>query len=429
MQIKRDYYLKKLVASKGNKRVKVITGMRRVGKSFLLNTLFYQYLLREDGIKPDQILKISLDGISNIKYRNPLFLSEYIKENLRSDVMNYVFIDEIQFVERIENPYLAGDFIGFYEVLNELLQMDTVDVYVTGSNSKMLSKDVLTEFRGRGDPIHVMPLSLREIQNAFDKPYEELYRDYQIYGGLPYIFSLSSGTQKEEYLKNLFNETYLIDVIERNNIRNTTDLEKLTAVLASSIGSFTNPSKIEKTFKSELNSSYSREAIANHLEYLKEAFIISEANRYDIKGRKYIGSNSKYYYTDIGLRNAKLNFRQYEPTHIMENIIYNHLNMLGYNIDVGIVEVNEKKGSSYQKKQLEVDFIVNKGDVKFYIQSAYRMESEEKKNQEKSSLQKINDSFKKIIVINDSFKPHYDENGFLLISLKDFLLEKGEGKI
>lgn len=274
-----------------------------------------------------------------------------------------------------------------------------------------------------------MPLSLSEIQNAFDKPYEELYRDYQVYGGLPYIFSLSSGTQKEEYLKNLFNETYLIDVIERNNIRNTTDLEKLTAVLASSIGSFTNPSKIEKTFKSELNSSYSREAIANHLEYLKEAFIISEANRYDIKGRKYIGSNSKYYYTDIGLRNAKLNFRQYEPTHIMENIIYNHLNMLGYNIDVGIVEVNEKKGSSYQKKQLEVDFVVNKGDVKFYIQSAYRMESEEKKNQEKSSLQKINDSFKKIIVINDYFKPHYDENGFFLISLKDFLLEKGKGKL
>lgn len=423
MNFGRKIYLNKLINSKGNKRVKVITGIRRVGKSFLLNNLFYNYLINEEKVKPSQIIKISLEDLTMIKYRNPLHLSKYIKERLNPNDLNYVFIDEIQFVERIKNPYLEGDYVGFYEVLNELLNKENVDVYVTGSNSKMLTKDVLTEFRGRGEQIHVMPLSLNEIAENTNESFEKLYADYQNYGGLPYIFSLSTNTEKESYLKALVSETYLIDVIERNRIRNTDAIDKLTNVLASSIGSFTSPSKIEKTFRSELNLNYNRATIAKHLEYLEEAFIINEVNRYDVKGRKYIGANAKYYYTDIGVRNARLNFRQYEPTHIMENIIYNQLIMLGYSVDVGVVEVNEKAGNTHKRKQLEVDFVVNKGNLKYYIQSAYSMETKNKQQQEKKSLLNTGDSFKKIIVINDNLNAHYDEDGILLVGLKEFLLD------
>ena len=422
MKFSRKFYLEKLKKGRNNKRIKVITGIRRVGKSFLLNNLFYEYLLSE-GTKPEQVIKMNLDSISNIKYRNPIYLSEYINSKLIKDSMNYVFIDEIQFVETIKNPYTENDYIGFYEVLNELLNMDNVDVYVTGSNSRMLSKDVLTEFRGRGEQINVMPLSIYELKETTNKSFEDIYIDYQIYGGLPYIFTFEDNEKKEEYLKSLFKETYLIDVIERNNLLSVDELNKLTSVLASSIGSFTNPSKIEKTFKSELNVNYNRKTIGEHISHLKDAFIVSEVNRFDIKGRKYIGANSKYYYTDIGIRNAVLNFRQYEPTHIMENIIYNQLIMLGFSVDVGIVEINEKANDKYLKKQLEVDFVVNKGNLKYYIQSAYMMESKEKQVQEKKSLLNIDDSFRKIIVVNDNFKAHYDENGILLISLKEFLLD------
>ncbi len=423
MYFERRYYLDKLIRSKGNKMIKVITGVRRVGKSYLLNELFYNHLINEDKIMQDQIIKINLDSLSNLKYRNPFILMEYINSNLLEDKINYVFIDEIQYVEKIENPHLKNDYIGFYEILNELLRKTNVDVYVTGSNSKMLSKDVLTQFRGRGHQIHVMPLSLYEIKQTIDKPFEILYDIYQIYGGLPNIYSIESDEEKELYLKNLFNESYLIDVIERNHIRNTDELDKLTAIIASSIGSFMNATNIERTFKSELNITYGSQTISKHLNYLKDAFIINEANRYDIKGRKHIGANSKYYYTDIGVRNAKLNFRQIEPTHIMENIIYNQLIMLGYSVDVGIVEINEKVDGVFKRKQLEVDFVVNKGNLKYYIQSAYQMLSKEKQEQEKKSLNNIKDSFKKIIIINDNFRAHYDDNGFLLISLKEFLLD------
>ncbi|MDY0100525.1 MAG: ATP-binding protein [Bacilli bacterium] len=423
MYFERRYYLDKLIRSKGNKMIKVITGVRRVGKSYLLNELFYNHLINEDKVMQNQIIKINLDSLSNLKYRNPFDLMEYINSNLLENKVNYVFIDEIQYVEKVENPHLKNDYIGFYEILNELLGKTNVDVYVTGSNSKMLSKDVLTEFRGRGHQIHVMPLSLYEIKQTIDMPFEILYDIYQIYGGLPNIYSIESEEEKEVYLKKLFTESYLIDVIERNHIRNTDELDKLTAIIASSIGSFTNANNIERTFKSELNITYGSQTISKHLSYLKDAFIINEANRYDIKGRKYIGANSKYYYTDIGVRNAKLNFRQIEPTHIMENIIYNQLIMLGYSVDVGIVEINENVDGVFKRKQLEVDFVVNKGNIKYYIQSAYQILSKEKQEQEKKSLININDSFKKIIIINDNFRAHYDDNGFLLISLKEFLLD------
>lgn len=422
MPINRDFYLNKLIRSKGNKRIKVITGIRRSGKSFLLSNLYYNYLIKQ-GVEEKQIIQLKLDDIDYMKYRNPIHLNEYIKEKLVKDKMNYVFIDEIQFVEKIENPYLKNNFIGFYDVLNGLLGIENVDVYVTGSNSKMLSSDVLTEFRGRGDQIHIFPLSFKELYDYKNVSFKELYNQYQTYGGLPYVSLLENNEQKSNYLINLFNETYLIDVIEKNNIINTGELSTLILMLASSIGSLTNPTKIQNTFNSELKITYNYKTITKHINYLIEAFILKEAKRYDIKGRKYIGANSKYYFSDIGLRNALLNYRQQEHAHIMENIIYNQLLMLGFNVDVGIVEVYEKQENKYIKKQLEVNFIINKGNLKYYIQSAYHMETKEKQVQEKRSLLNINDSFKKIIIINDNFKAHYDNNGFLLISLEEFLLD------
>lgn len=422
MLINRDFYLNKLIRSKGNKRIKVITGIRRSGKSFLLSNLYYNYLIKQ-GVEEKQIIQVKLDDVDYMKYRNPIHLNDYLKDKLVKDKMNYIFIDEIQFVEKIENPYLKNNFIGFYDVLNGLLGINNVDVYVTGSNSKMLSSDVLTEFRGRGDQIHIFPLSFKEIYDYKNLSFKELYNEYETYGGLPYVWLLEKDEEKSNYLINLFKETYLIDVIEKNNIINTAELNTLILILASSIGSLTNPTKIQNTFDSELKITYNYKTITNHLKYLIEAFIIKEARRYDIKGRKYIGANSKYYFSDIGLRNALLNYREQSPSHIMENIIYNQLLMLGFNVDVGIVEVYEKKENKYIKKQLEVDFIINKGNLKFYIQSVYRMETKEKQVQEKRSLLNINDSFKKIIIINDSFKAHYDNNGIFLISLEEFLLD------
>jgi len=423
MIIKRDYYLNQLIGKEENKRVKVVTGIKRVGKSYLLNKLFYNYLI-ESGVNENQIIVLRLDELSNIKYRNPIYLNEYLNSSLVSNKMNYIFIDEIQFVEKIRNPYIndKDSYISFYEVLNELLNKDNVDVYVTGSNSKMLSSDVLTEFRGRGDQIHLMPLSIYELSNFSNLSFDDLYNEYQTYGGLPYVWLIKNEEGKSEYLKKLFNETYLVDVIERNKLTNTNELDQLVNVLASSIGSLTNPTKIENTFKSELKSNYARSSIVKHIEYLKQSFIISEANRFDIKGRKYIGANSKYYFSDVGIRNAKLNFRQQEPTHLMENIIYNQLIMLGYNVDVGVVEINEKVGDAYKRKQLEIDFVISKGDLKLYIQSAYKMDDSLKQKQEKRAFLGIDDSFKKIVIVKDNFKPWYDDNGILILSLKDFLL-------
>lgn len=423
MIINRDYYLNKLIKKKENRKIKIITGIRRVGKSYLLNNLYYKYLI-ENSVFKEQIIFINLDEASNIKYRNPLYLMEYLNSKINKNVMNYIFIDEIKFVEKIKNPYLdtKNSYVGFYEVLNELLNMEYVDVYVTGSNSKMLSSDVLTEFRGRGDQIHVMPLSFKEFYDFKGGSFEESYDEYQTFGGLPYVLLLDEKEEKIEYLKSLFKETYLKDIIERHNIINVLEINELINILASSIGSFTNPNKIENTFKSLLKLTYNSQTITNHIFFLKDAFLINDALKFDIKGRKYISANIKYYFTDIGIRNAKLEFRQQEPTHLLENIIYNQLKLLGYNIDVGMIQINEKIEDTYKRKQLEVDFVINKGSNKMYIQSVYNMDESFKEKREKKSLLNISDYFKKVIIVRGDFPSWYDENGILILSLKEFLL-------
>ena len=423
---KRQFYLDKLIEKQNNGLVKVITGLRRVGKSYLLFTLYKKYLI-ESGIKSENIICIQLDDNSFLKLRNPLILSDFINSKITSDEQYFVFIDEIQFCKKIKNPYLEDDFIGFYEVLNGLLHMSNVDTYVTGSNSKMLTTDVLTEFRGRGDEIHVMPLTFAEYYEACEKDYEDALTDYMMFGGMPRLLHLQSDSEKMNYLKSLFNEIYLKDISERNSLRNTHELDILVNVLASGIGSFTNPTKISNTFKTELKLSYDIKTIANHIKFLKEAFVVFEAKRYNIKGRKYIGANSKYYFSDIGLRNARIGFRQQEMPHIMENLIYTELIARGLLVDVGIVEVNKKnENGSNVKKQLEVDFVAKTVHKTYYIQSAYRIDSEEKNMQEIASLKNIKDSFQKIIVHYDRMHEYYDENGFLNICLKDFLLNRGE---
>ena len=422
MNIKRDGYLKQLTDRMHNGMIKVVTGLRRSGKSFLLFHIFKEYLLSQK-VKESQIIEIALDNDSQAKLRNPIVLGEYLRKHIKANRQYYILIDEIQYCKDIENPDLPGDFISFYNVLNGLLQKENVDVYVTGSNSKMLSSDILTEFRGRGDQVHVYPLSFREYFDAIGDDFDSVWQDYLTYGGLPKVASMKTEAQKIEYLKNLMDEVYLKDIIQRNGIENTESLSNLLNVLSSSVGSFTNPTKLEKTFRSEIGKTYTSKTIYSHLQMLKDAFLISEAVRYDVKGRKYIGSNSKFYYADVGLRNARLNFRQIEPTHLMENIIYNELLIRGYNVDVGIVEINTKQNGKSVRIQLEVDFIATLGSQKLYIQSAYHMDDEIKGEQEKRSLRHIDDSFSKIIVVKDYIKAHHDENGFLIMSLKDFLLQ------
>ena len=422
MNIKRDGYLKQLTDRMHNGMIKVVTGLRRSGKSFLLFHIFKEYLLSQK-VKESQIIEIALDNDSQAKLRNPIVLGEYLRKHIKANRQYYILIDEIQYCKDIENPDLPGDFITFYNVLNGLLQKENVDVYVTGSNSKMLSSDILTEFRGRGDQIHVYPLSFKEYFDAIGDDFDSVWQDYLTYGGLPKVASMKTEAQKTEYLKNLMDEVYLKDIIQRNGIENTESLSSLLNVLSSSVGSFTNPTKLEKTFRSEIGKTYTSKTIYSHLQMLKDAFLISEAVRYDVKGRKYIGSNSKFYYADVGLRNARLNFRQIEPTHLMENIIYNELLIRGYNVDVGIVEINTKQNGKSVRIQLEVDFIATLGSQKLYIQSAYHMDDEIKGEQEKRSIRHIDDSFSKIIVVKDYIKAHHDENGFLIMSLKDFLLQ------
>ncbi len=424
MEIKREQYLKKLVDRIGNGRIKVITGLRRAGKSYLLRKLFREHLLAE-GIPAECIIEIVLDDVDFAEYRYPLRLGNYIREHLTDSKQHYfVFIDEIQFVVKIKNPKVEGDFITFYDVLNGLLKYDNVDVYVTGSNSKMLSSDVLTEFRGRGDRIHVQPLSFSEYYGALGGDFDDAYGGYEVYGGLPGTALIADEEEKTLYLTSLFEELYIKDVVQRNGIRNEHGLRTLLDIVASAIGSFTNPAKISNSFKSKEQYSYDVSTITSHIAKLEESFLISEAKRYNIKGRRYIGANSKYYYTDIGLRNARLGFRQIEPTHIMENIIYNELCCRGLSVDVGIVEKNERnaEGNSV-KKQLEVDFVANRGSQRYYIQSAYDMTTPEKQIQEKNSLRIIDDSFKKIIVLRQSAKPWRDENGFVIMGLRQFLLD------
>lgn len=410
MEIKRDNYLKQLILRKDNGMIKIITGIRRCGKSFLLFTLFKRYLL-EHGVDREHMIEIALDGIESEELRDPNVCYKHIKEKIKDGRKYYILLDEVQFMPRFE------------EVLNSLLRINNIDVYVTGSNSKFLSSDIVTEFRGRGDEIRIYPLSFAEFYSAYDGDYDDAWNEYMIYGGLPQVAQFQDERQKAEYLKNMFANVYLKDVLERNKIQNSDELGILVDILASVIGAPTNPTKISNTYASERQSSYTNKTISNHIDYLTDAFLISKANRYDIKGRKYIGANLKYYFTDIGLRNARLNFRQQEPTHIMENIVFNELLVRGYHADVGMVEVYAKnKEGKRVHKQLEVDFVVNQGSQRYYIQVAYDIHSEEKQIQEFNSLRNIPDSFKKIVIVNGTTKPWRNEEGFIIMGMKYFLL-------
>ena len=426
MQIRRGFYLHKIIEKKDNGRVKIITGIRRCGKSYLLFHLYRDYLL-SSGIEDGQIISIALDEIDTLEYRNPFKLNDYIKEKTQDETKKYyVFIDEIQLSIAVKNPYLESDekMVTFVDVLLGLMKRDNLDIYVTGSNSKMLSRDVLTQFRDRGDEIHINPLSFAEVCEVVEDK-SLAFQHYSIYGGMPYIYSLKSDEEKNRYLKDLFQETYLKDILERNKIQNDKEvMEVLLDFTSSAIGSLTNPSKLSKRFLSEKQIKISSGTISKYLEYFEEAYLLSHANRYDVKGAKYFTTPLKYYFTDIGLRNARLNFRQVEETHIMENIIYNDLIRRGYNVDIGVVEYDCKKDGKRQKIQLEVDFVVNKGHERYYIQSALHIDSKEKQEQETASLKKIDDSFKKIVVVKDNIIPRHDDAGILYIGLENFLLDE-----
>ncbi len=410
MEIKRDVYLNRLINKMNNGMIKVITGIRRCGKSYLLFELFYNYLL-SIGIKEDHIIKIALDDRMNKKYRDPDELCTYVHDLIKDNEMYYILLDEVQFVNEFE------------DVLNSFLHIKNADTYVTGSNAKFLSKDIITEFRGRGDEVHIAPLSFKEFYSVFNGSRQEAWKEYWLYGGLPKIVEIKTDEEKVLYLKNIFTETYIKDIKERNKIYNNEELEELLDILSSSIGSLTNPKKLSDTFKSTKNVNIHVDTIKNYLDYFVDSFLIEQAKRYDIKGKKYINTPYKYYFSDVGLRNARLNFRQNEETHIMENIIYNELKIKGFNIDVGIVEYNtiDTKGTK-TRKQLEVDFVCNKGNKKYYIQSALSLQIKEKMEQEQNSLLRIDDTFKKIIITKDDVKPYYNTNGILIINLFDFLL-------
>ncbi|MCR4856086.1 MAG: ATP-binding protein [Erysipelotrichaceae bacterium] len=425
MEIKRDNYLQQLISRMHNGRVKIITGIRRVGKSYFLFNLFYAHLL-QNSISRNHIIEIALDDSINARYRNPLELDRYVRSRIEDEEQYYVLIDEIQNVKEIDNPYLEGDRIGFVDVLLGLIKIDNLDVYVTGSNSKMLSKDVVTEFRDRGDEIHLEPLTYKEFSEVYDGDRMERFREYATYGGLPRTFLLKTHKEKADYLQNLFAETYIRDIIERNRIRNDEKvISDLLDVIASNIGGQTNPSKLEKTFKSEQHVNITHNTIDAYLKYFEDAFFIRVANRFDLKGKKYLSADKKYYFTDIGLRNARVNFRQSEQTHIMENIIYNELVSRGYSVDVGTLDIVERnKEGNPVRKTLEVDFVARDGNKVYYIQSAFSLEAEGKKEQESRSLKQIKDSFTKIIVTADNIAPYYDEDGIYNVNLEDFLLDK-----
>jgi len=411
MQIKRNYYLQQLIDGKKNGLIKIITGIRRCGKSYLLFTLFRQHLIAS-GVPDDHIIRIALDDIENEELRAPLVLYKNIKARMIDDELYYILLDEVQLVPRFE------------EVLNSLLRIDNADVYVTGSNSKFLSSDIITEFRGRGDEIHLYPLSLSEYCEGTGQEPRDAWKDYYTYGGLPHVLALETEKKKLDYLTNLFESVYLIDVIERHKIKNKSEFEELVRIVASGIGAPTNPAKLSNTFKSVKKVNISSVTIDRYLSYMQDAFIIEKAIRYDIKGKKYIGSLAKYYFSDLGIRNAILGLRQQEETHIMENILYNELRRRGCKVDVGMMEQRYvDEDGKWQRKQLEVDFVVNEGSQRYYIQSALALPDEEKRQQEMASLLKINDSFKKIIVVKDDIKPWRDENGILTIGLIDFLMD------
>ena len=411
-EIKRNSYLKQLISGKQNGLIKIVTGIRRCGKSYLLFKIFRNHLL-EQGVTPDHIISLALDDILNEEYCDPKKLVLYIKENIKDSQIHYVLLDEVQMVD---------NFVG---ALNSLLHIDNVDVYVTGSNSKFLSSDIATEFRGRGDEIRIYPLSFSEFLSEYNGDKNDAWRDYITYGGLPLILSLESSQQKSNYLHNLYQTVYLKDLIDRNGIKKAVEFDALTKVMASSIGSPCNPNKLSNTFNSVSNTDLSSITIDNYLGFLQDAFLLEKASRYDIKGKKYIGTLSKYYFVDMGLRNCLLGFRQIEETHLMENVIYNELRSRGYLVDVGVVETRTRtENQGMLRKQLEIDFVVNNGSKRYYIQSALSLPNEEKIEQEMASLKNVSDSFQKIIIVKDNIVPHHNESGILFINLYDFLLNR-----
>lgn len=412
MEIKREKYLNDLINRMHNGMIKVITGIRRCGKSYLLFKIFKDYLLKQD-IPESHIITVELDQRKNRKYRDPDVILDYIESLINDHGQYYILLDEVQMLDEFE------------EVLNSLLHIQNADIYVTGSNSKFLSKDVITEFRGRGDEVHIFPLTFKEFMEAFHGDIYHGWAEYVVYGGLPLTVTMKTEEQKIRYLTNLFQETYLKDIMERHQIEKTQELEDLVHILASAVGSLTNPPKIEATFKSTIHSNISLNTIRQYIEYLEDAFIISKANRYNVKGRKYIGTPLKYYFEDVGLRNARLGFRQIEETHLMENIIYNELRKRGYSVDVGVVERRKNNGDGRtERAQLEIDFVANLGSRRYYIQSAFSLPTEEKRLQEKASLLQVKDSFKKIIVVKDVVNVTRDEHGIVTMSVYDFLLKE-----
>lgn len=413
MEFQRDKYLKRIIDGKENSLVKIVTGMRRCGKSYLLFNLFKRHLI-DSGVPDSNIIAIALDDWNSQDYRDPRLLMQYIDQRMReTNGLCYILIDEVQLLDR------------FVEVLLSLMHNERCDVYVTGSNSRFLSSDVATEFRGRGDEIRLSPLSFSEYYEAFGGDKSERMRLYSIYGGLPQVALIDDIPKKKSFLKNLFQSTYLRDIIERNSVRNDEGLEELVRILASAIGSPTNPLKISDTFKSVSHQSINRQTISNYISYLLDAYMISEAMRYDVKGRKYIGTNSKYYFSDIGIRNAIINFRQQEPTHIMENVIYNELKGRGYSVDVGNVEIWQTNVAGQRvRSNLEIDFVVNNDDERIYVQSAYSMPTREKVAQEQNSLLKIKDGFRKVIITNDNVSPWTTDEGIRVINYWDFLLDE-----
>lgn len=412
MEIKRDRYLNTLISKKHNSLIKVITGMRRCGKSYLLFTLFKEHLLSV-GVDEDHIIEIAFDAFENKKYRNPDVLYPYLKEQIKDDAMYYVLLDEVQ---------LLGE---FESILNSLIRMKNVDVYVTGSNARFLSKDVITEFRGRGDEVHMYPLSFAEFMSVYPGTKQDGWNEYMLYGGIPLVLEFTTPDQKVSFLKSLFEETYISDIVGRHNIRNKAELEELLNILSSAIGSLTNPQKLSATFQTVKKKKISNSTIKRYIDYLCDSFLIDSAIRYDVKGRKYIDTPVKYYFTDMGLRNARLNFRQIEETHSMENIIFNELKMRGFNVDVGVImqyDTNEKGASI--RKQLEIDFVCNQGSKRYYIQSAYAIPDQAKMEQEQRSLMLTGDFFKRMIITKDTPAPYYNESGVLIMNVYDFLLNE-----
>ena len=412
MEIKRDLYLKKLIDSKHNGMIKVVTGIRRSGKSYLLFNLFCQHL-KEEGVAEDHIIKVDLEDRRNKALRNPDALLNHIDNRMTDQQMYYILLDEVQHVD------------DFEDVLNSYLKIDNADVYVTGSNSKFLSKDVITEFRGRGDEIKVAPLSFREFMTVFQGSREKALEEYMLYGGLPKVVTFPTAEKKVEYLKQLFQKTYLTDIKERYKIKNDDDLEELVDIIASSIGGLTNPTKLENTFQTVKHSDISHTTIKSYLDILQDVFLVEKSVRYDIKGRKYIDTPAKYYFSDLGLRNARLNFRQYEETHLMENLIYNELRLRGMSVDVGVVVKHEKDANGVSvRKQYEVDFVCNQGSQRYYIQSALHLPSEEKREQEVRSLNDIKDSFKKFVITDDLISRYQDDDGITYMNIYEFLLNE-----